>query len=148
VTATVLDAGASAADAGLAGPASGALFESAAEFTFKGDLGNTEQFPPRHDDDVEARREFVATEDLPNQSLCTIPDDRSAKLPCCRDPKPTFGQTVREPEQRERPPVHLRTAVVDTPVLDATSDSFVPVKSLHRSAHSGVRRQRVSATRC
>ena len=66
--------------AGRSACSSCAAFESVAEFTFKGDQGCLEQFPPRHDDNIEPWRELVATEDFSYQTLRSVPRDGATQL--------------------------------------------------------------------
>ena len=53
----------------------------AAVIGFKGGQAGVEQLALGHDDDVEARRDLVATENLSNQSFSSISLDRAAQLP-------------------------------------------------------------------
>ena len=61
--------------------------EVVAIFSFKGSQAGVEQLAFRHDDDVEAWRDLVATEDLSNQSFSSISLNRAADLPGRRDPE-------------------------------------------------------------
>jgi hypothetical protein len=46
---------------------------------FKGTQVYREQLASRHDDDIEARRDVISTEDLSNQTFSTISNHRAAK---------------------------------------------------------------------
>ena len=80
---------------------SSAAFENVAEFTFKSDQAGVEQFPSRHDDDVEPRRESCCDETPPEPVVSpdSSPPRRPASgwrlCPVCR------VQAVGRTEQRE-----------------------------------------------
>jgi len=96
-----------------------------AELGFKGSQAGVEQFAFRDDHDVEAGRELVATENLSNQSFCSISLDRAAQLPGSGDSEPADGQAVREREQRQIAAVCLHAAVVNLLILGAPTYPFV-----------------------
>ena len=72
---------------GLSASPKGAV-ESVTELGFKGSQAGVQQLAFRHDDDVEARGEFVATENLSNQSFGSISVNRSAELLRRGNPQP------------------------------------------------------------
>ena len=74
--------------------------EGVAVIGFKGGQAGVEQLPLRHDDDVEAGRDLVATENLSNQSFSSISLDRAAQFLRGGDPQPADWQRVRQDEQR------------------------------------------------
>src|SRR5437899_4731239 len=88
-------------------------FESVAELGFKGSQAGVEQFAFRNDDDVEAGRELVATEDLSNQSFSSISLDRATQFPGSGDSQPAYRQAVRERKQRQIAAVRPNTAIVN-----------------------------------
>lgn len=108
-----------------------ASFESVAELTFKGDQGSAEQFPPRNNDNVESGRELVATEDFSNQTLCSVPYDRSTEFLRGGNPEATFGQPVGKAEQRKFRAVNFDALVVDALVLGPLPDALVTTKTCH-----------------
>jgi hypothetical protein len=83
-----------------------ASFEGLYVFGFKGSQGGVKQLPLRHDDDVEAWRDLVATENLSNQSFSSIALDGTTQLPSGRDPQPAHGLARRQQEEREKAPVN------------------------------------------
>ena len=102
-----------------------------AELSFKGSQADVQQFAFRDDDDVEAWREFVATENLSNQSFSSISLYRAAELACGGDSQSANRQIVREREQRQIPAVRPDPAVVDLLIFDAASNPFVGPECLH-----------------
>jgi hypothetical protein len=96
-----------------------------AELGFKGSQAGVEQFAFRDDDDVEAGRELVATENLSNQSFSSISLDRAAQFPGGGDSEPANGQAVREREQRQIAAVCLYAAIVNLLILGVPTYTFV-----------------------
>jgi hypothetical protein len=96
-----------------------------AELGFKGSQAGVEQFAFRDDDDVEAGRELVATENLSNQSFSSISLDRAPQLPGGGDSQPAHRQAVREREQRQIAAVRLYAAIVNLLIFRAAADAFV-----------------------
>lgn len=117
--------------AGDSARSSCASLESVAELTFKGDQRRAEQFPPGHDDNIEPRRELVATEELPNHTLGSVAFNRTAKLFRGGDSQATFGKSIGQTEQGEFPGVDLDALIVDTLVLGSASNPLVATKSCH-----------------
>jgi hypothetical protein len=117
------------ADLPLAG-SSKVAFESVAELGFKGNQAGVEQFAFRDDDDVEAGRELVATEDLSNQSFSSISLDRAAQFPGSRDSQPAYRQVVRERKQRQIAAVRPNTTIVNLLVFGTPANAFVRTESL------------------
>jgi hypothetical protein len=65
--------------------------DAVAVIVFKGSQACVEQLSLRDYDDVEARRDLVATEDLSNQSFSSISLDRSPELSGCGDSESAYG---------------------------------------------------------
>jgi len=103
------------------------------ELGFKGSQAGVEQFAFRDDDDVEAWREFVATEDLSNQSFSSISLDRSTQLPGRGDPQSANRQVVREGEQRQIAAMRPEAAVVNVLVLRPSANAFIRSEASHIS---------------
>jgi hypothetical protein len=61
---------------------------------FKGVQAGIEEIALRHDDDVEARRDFVTTENLSNQSLSSISPNGASELARGGDPEAPDAELV------------------------------------------------------
>jgi hypothetical protein len=90
-----------------------AAVKNGSEFGFNGDEGGIKQFATGDDHDVESRRKLVMAENLSNQSLGPVADDRTADLASGGDAETTDRQVIRQREQRQELPVNLATAVVN-----------------------------------
>lgn len=111
--------------------ASKAAFETAAEFCFKGAQAGVEQLPLRHDDDVDAWRKLVTTEDLSNQSFSSISLDRTAELSRRGDSKSSNRGRVPTCKERQVPTVHFRSTVIHGLVFDAAPNSLDAAEASH-----------------
>jgi len=60
---------------------------------FKGSQTGTDQLPLRYHDDIEARGDFVTTENLSNQSFGSVSRDGAPKPSASRDPQ--AGERLR-----------------------------------------------------
>jgi hypothetical protein len=118
-------------------------FDGLYVFGFKGNQAGVKQFPLRHDDDVEAWRDFVATESLSNQSFSSIPLDGSAQLLGSRDTQPAYGLAARQQEKREQAPMNPRALFVDLQKLGAAPNPLFPPEASH--GRGGLRRPRLFA---
>jgi len=67
---------------------------------FKDSQARAEQFATGHDDDIEAWRDVISTENLSNQTLSTVSDDCAAESLRSGDAEPANSQPVRFREQR------------------------------------------------
>src|SRR6266850_4068907 len=67
---------------------------------FKNSHAGVEQGSLGHDDDIEARGDFVSTEDLSNQSFRAVSLYRAAQLFGRRDPEPAGTKRIGQDEQR------------------------------------------------
>src|SRR6266567_3207295 len=87
-------------------PGSAGLEDSARDsgpvFGFKSGQARCEELAARHHDDIEARRDVISSENLSNQALSAISDDRPAQ-PLCRG----------DAQAAEIEPVRLREYGVD-----------------------------------
>lgn len=63
---------------------------------FKRVQAGIEQIALRHDDHVEAGREFVTTKNLSNQAFSSISPDGATELAGGRDAEPANAELVRE----------------------------------------------------
>ena len=79
-------------------------FDEGSVIGFKDSQAGVEQATLGDDDDVESRRDLVATENLSNQTFSSIPLDRAPELPGGRDPQPAVGAIVGQEEERGVPP--------------------------------------------
>jgi hypothetical protein len=100
--------------------------------------GRLEELPLRHDDHVERFLRAMRPEHLAHAPLRQIPLHGAAKLPGGGDAEPADIALVGESEEREIPPVHLRTAVVHVLELRATSDAMARREAL---IHGHLRRR-------
>lgn len=86
---------------------------------FKGFRVGVEQLALRHDDDVVAWRNLVATEHLANQPFSAIPADGATQLLRGGDPEAPPIAAIRQEKDRGEPSVDPDAAVVDLLKLDA-----------------------------
>jgi hypothetical protein len=100
-----------------------------AELGFKGSQAGVEQFAFRDDDDVEAWRELIATENLSNQSFSSISLDRAPQFAGGGDSQSAYGQVVREREQREIAAVCSDATFVNLLVLRTAADVLIRPKA-------------------
>lgn len=89
---------------------------------FKRVQAGVEQIALRHDDHVEAGRDFVPTKNLSNQAFSSISPDGAAELAGRRDAEPTDAELVREQKDRGVAAVNFDTAVVHLLELCAAAD--------------------------
>ena len=111
--------------------ASKGSLEGVTKLGFKGSQAGVEQFAFRDDDDVEAGRELVATEDLSNQSFSSISLDRAAQFPGSGNSQPAHRQVVREREQGQKTPVCADAAVINLLIFRTAADPFVRPQRVH-----------------
>jgi hypothetical protein len=76
-----------------------AAFKVVTVIGFKGIQAGVEQFPLRHDHDVEAWGHMVSTENLPNQSFRSIPLDGATESSRGGNPQASDRQLVRQEEK-------------------------------------------------
>jgi hypothetical protein len=124
-----------------------AAFEDVSVISFKDVQAGVEQLALRDDDDVEAWRELVATENLSNQSFRSIPDDRAAQFPGRRDAEPADAGRVRQDEHRAVTAVGAGAPFVDLLELGAPADPFGGAKPRVAYSLLTVRRLRPFARR-
>ena len=89
---------------------------------FKRVQAGIEQIALRHDDDVEAGREFVTTKNLSNQAFSSVSSDGAAELARGRDAEPANAELVREQKHRRVAAMDFDTAVVHLLELCAAAD--------------------------
>jgi hypothetical protein len=102
-----------------------APFEEVPVIGFKGAQAGVEQVALGNDDDVKARRDLIATENLSNQAFCSVPLNGPSKLACGGDAQPTRGAAVRQEEHRAVPTVNPGAALVDLLKLRAAANALV-----------------------
>jgi len=100
-------------------------------FGFKGSQGGVKQPAIRHDDDVEARRDLVTTENFSNQSFSSIPLDRASQLLRGGDPQPAERKLVGQDEEGTVAAVNPGAMLVDLLELLATTNVFVALETGH-----------------
>ena len=101
---------------------------------FKGAQAGIEQLALGDDDDVETRGDFVATENLSNQTFGPVSLNGAPELPSRRDAEPSDAERIGEEEQRRVTAVDLETPIVDLLELRAATDPFGRAKSHRRRA--------------
>ena len=89
---------------------------------FKGTQGRVKQLALRHDDHVEAGRDFVTTKNLSNQAFSSVSSDGAAELARGRDAEPANAELVREHKHRRVAAMDFDTAVVHLLELCAAAD--------------------------
>src|SRR5438067_10984843 len=102
-----------------------APFKAVAIVGFKDGQGGVEQFAFGDDDNVEAWRDLVATENLSYQSFSSISLNGAAELFRRRDAQPTDRVRVPKDEQGSVAPVDPGATFVHLPKLHATPDTFI-----------------------
>src|SRR6266852_4761181 len=95
-----------------------------------------EPFALRDDDDVESIGDFVATEDLSNQSFHSVSLNRSSELLGCRDPQSSHSAIGRQHEHGAVAAMDAGAPLVHLLELSAAADSFVGAKAHRTSASS------------
>jgi hypothetical protein len=118
-----------------------AWFEATAVIGFKNSQAGVEQFPFRYDDDVEAARDLVSTENLSYQTFSSVPLDRPAELPRGGDSQAADLERIRQHEQRRVPASDAHAVLVNVLELGAPADSLVLSEPHHRHG-------RAAAIRC
>jgi hypothetical protein len=102
-------------------------FQSGSVIGFKGSQAGFEEFAARHDDDVEARRHFVTSENLSYQPFSAISPYGAPKLFRRRDAQATGLPVVRQDEERAEPAMDSGAALVDLLKVDASANPLVPL---------------------
>jgi len=96
---------------------------------FKDSQAGVEHLALRHHDDVVARRELVATENLAYQSLSAISNNGPSQFPSDRDSQTSNVALVRQGEHRRVAPVNPGAVFVNLLELRSPSNAFVAPKS-------------------
>src|SRR5919204_3190212 len=99
-----------------------ATFEKASVIGFKERQAGVEQLTLRDDDDVEALRECITTENLSNQTFRSISLYCPTQLSGCRDAQPRDALVVGRDEHRAVAASDSRSAVIDLLVLSASTN--------------------------
>jgi hypothetical protein len=73
-----------------------ASIDNLAVISFKDSQAGVEQFALRDDHLVEPWRQFIATENLSNQSFGPVPADGASQFPGGCDAEPPHGKRVRQ----------------------------------------------------
>src|SRR5581483_584763 len=104
--------------------------------SFKDGQAGVEHLAFGYDDDVEARGEFGATENLSNQSFRSISNDRPPKLSRGGNPQTTCGALVRKDKDGEPLAVGAGSLIVHPLEFGAPADPLVPTEALRRLTQS------------
>jgi hypothetical protein len=99
--------------------------EGGAVIGFKDGQGDVEQLAFGDDDDVETRRDVVATENLSYQSFSPVSLNGSAELFRCRDAQTSYRALVGEDEDRRVAPMDAGAAFIDFLKLGTPPDALV-----------------------
>ena len=102
---------------------------------FKNSQAGVEQVAFRHDDDVEAGGDVVATEDLSNQTFSTVSLDRATQLPGRRDAQSADIELVGQDEQRGKAALDPGPVLVHLPEFGAPANPLGRTES-HTEADS------------
>lgn len=105
-------------------------FDDLAELGFKGDETGCEELTFWHDDQIEARRDSIATEHVSNETLRAIPHDRAAQLSGGRDAKPSCRSVARQGEHDGVFAVEPRAPIVNRLELRSGPNSIEPAQAL------------------
>ena len=104
-------------------------FEYVAVVGFKNSQAGVEQFAFRDDDDVEARGDVVATEDLSNQTFRAVSLNGATQLPGCCDTQPADIELVGQDEQRAVAAPDPGAMIVNLPEFGAAANPLIRAKS-------------------
>ena len=99
--------------------------DGGAEFGFKSGQARREQLAPGHNDDIEARRDVISTENLSNQTLSAIPDYRATEPLRSGDAEPADRQPIRLRKQRVVAARNTRAMLVDVLKIGVFTDPLV-----------------------
>ena len=125
-----------------------ATFENRAVIGFKGGQAGVEELTPRHNDHIEACRDFVSSENLSYQAFSAIPLDGAAEFLRGRYAKPADLPIVGQNEERAESSVKARTSRVHLLKIGSTTDPLVSTKcSLGLVRHIPQPRRSPTATR-
>ena len=106
-------------------PATEPSFEQGSVIGFKGAQAGVEQVTLRDDDHVEPRGDLIATEDLSNQSFCSVSLDGSPEFPGGRDPQTSHPAGVGQDEYGAVAAMDLDAPFVHILELWATANALV-----------------------
>ena len=93
--------------------------------SFKNGQRGVEQLALGDDDDVEALRDLIPTENISNQSFSTVSLNGSAELLRSGDAQTPHRALVGKDEHRREPPVDAGAAFIDFLKLGAAPDALV-----------------------
>jgi hypothetical protein len=103
-------------------------FDVLTEFELKGSQAGLDEFPPRNHDNIDARRQLVATKDFSNEPFRFVSHNGAAQLSRGGDSESTPTKSVGAGKHREEPAVYLAAPIVDFLVLGSMADTLVPLK--------------------
>ena len=105
--------------------------------------GCIEHFPARHEDDIQARRPFLLSEQLPGKALGPVPHNRGAEFSSSGHAKPAPVAAVWRHEQGHEPAGQPQAVFVCPLEFRSPSDAILPGKALR---HRALARYRSSET--
>ncbi len=98
--------------------------QGAGEVGFKIVERGIEHFPARYNDDIQPGRRLVVPEQLADETLGSIADDRRAELSCCGNTQPRPNRPVRRHEQGHEPPLQPHALLIGPLEIGALQHPF------------------------
>jgi hypothetical protein len=103
----------------------------------KGGEGRMEHFSARHEDDIQARRRFLLSEQLAGETLGAVPHNRGSEFPSGGNSKPAPVAAVRRHEQGHEPAGQTQAVLIRLLEFRSPSNPILPGKALRH--HPGAR---------
>jgi hypothetical protein len=100
-------------------------FDEGSVIGFKNNQARREQFALGHDDDIEAWRDVISTENLSNQTFSTIPGNRATKALRRGDAQTTNGKSIWLRKQRVVAAWDTAAMLVDVLEVGVSADPLV-----------------------
>jgi hypothetical protein len=100
-------------------------FDEGSVIGFKVAQAGVEQLAFGDDNDIESRRDLIATENLSDQTFRSVSLDGAPELPGRRNPQPPHRAGVWQDEDRAVAAMHFRAPFVNELELGAAADTLV-----------------------
>jgi hypothetical protein len=100
--------------------------EGGAVIGLKAGEGRIEHFSARHDDDIQARRRFLLSEQLAGETLGPVPHNRGAEFPGGGNAKPALFAAVLRDEQSHEPTGQPQAVFIRPLEFRPSSDPLLP----------------------
>jgi hypothetical protein len=124
----------------------GPAFEGREIVGFEAGERSIENVPARHDDDIDTRRDAVASEELPCEAFRAVSLNGRTKLSGCRHSQPCRPAAVRRDEHEHITPLEPCARVVGPFEIGSSPDATVTRQPLGPRGCRASRCQRSSAT--